>query len=57
MMRSRKNVGKHNLACYYGCCRYTGDKKHEKRVIKRAEKREWKKIAENDTRLAKMVSL
>lgn len=42
MMRSRKNVGKHNLACYFGCCREAGDKKQERRRIKRAEEREWK---------------
>lgn len=43
MMRSRRNVGKHNLACYYGCCRNAGDKKQEVRRIKRAEEREWKR--------------
>lgn len=49
MLRSRKNVGKHNLACYYGCCRYAGagGKKYEKRVIKRSEKREWKRDADS----------
>jgi hypothetical protein len=43
MMRSRKNVGKHNLACYFGCCRECASKKQERRRIKRAEEREWKR--------------
>lgn len=45
MLRSRRNVGKHGIACYYGCCRECGDKKQERRRIKRAEEREWKREA------------
>jgi hypothetical protein len=41
MLRSRKNVGKYNMACYYGCCRSVPDKKIEKRIMKRKEKKEW----------------
>lgn len=55
MLRSRKNVGKHKLACYYGCCRECANKKQERRRIKRAEKREWKKSAGNEERLAKLL--
>ena len=43
MLRSRKNVGKYNMACYYGCCRATLDKRQEKRIMKRKENAEWKK--------------
>lgn len=46
MLRSRRNVGKNRLACYYGCCRECGSKKQERRRIKRAEEREWRKFAD-----------
>jgi uncharacterized protein YutD len=43
MLRSRKNVGKYQMACYFGCCRNVLDKTKEKRIMKRKENREWKK--------------
>ena len=43
MLRSRKNVGKYNMACHFGCCREVVDKRMEKRIIKRKENNEWKK--------------
>lgn len=48
MLRSRKNVGKYNMACYFGCCRATLDKRQEKRMMKRKENREWKKEIRNE---------
>jgi hypothetical protein len=43
MLRSRRNVGKHHLACAYGCCRECATKKQERRQIRRTEAREWKR--------------
>ncbi len=43
MLRSRRNVGKHRLRCYFGCCLSVPSDKMERRIIKRKEAREWKK--------------
>ena len=43
MIRSRRQAGKYNTNCYYGCCPQYANKKQEKRIIKRKEAREWKK--------------
>jgi len=43
MLRSRRNVGKYNMACHFGCCREVVDKRMEKRIIKRKENLQWKK--------------
>jgi hypothetical protein len=43
MLRSRRQAGKYNTNCYFGCCPEYANKKQEKRIIKRKENREWKK--------------
>jgi hypothetical protein len=46
VIRSRRNVGKHKMNCYYGCCP-AAPRKMQTRLIKRKEQREWKKEVRN----------
>ncbi len=47
MIRTRRNIGKHGMRCYWGCCMSYPDARMERKIIKKREKREWKKEIAN----------
>lgn len=45
MLRSKRNAHSHFRYCGYGCCGPRIGKKRERRIMRKAEKRGWKKDA------------